>query len=115
MLHRLPLIFCLVIIACCFSCSKDSNSSPPKPSAALLTAHGWKIKSVLYKLKNDNASTDLTQGLYHPCELDDIYKFYADSIFERTDSTITCDQNSSLFGPWGVGSWVPDSTFSSIT
>src|SRR5438105_8719432 len=99
-----------ILLVCFFisGCRKEKTPrQPSKFSSTLLTAHSWKIKSLLYRKKDDATNSDLTDAVYKPCEKDDIYIFSADSSFTRDDNTDVCGITG-VFGPYGVATWVGD-------
>jgi hypothetical protein len=111
------------LFLCCFiclsafvvySCHKEVPVEQPKGfSRAMLTAHAWKIKTVLYRKKSDSTNIDFTT-IYQPCELDDIYIFAPDSTFEREDNTDVCVAPEE-FGLWGQGNWTGNGDLTKLT
>jgi hypothetical protein len=82
-------------------------------SRALLTAHSWKIKALLYRMKGDAMNEDFTDHVYHFCEKDDIYTFAADSSFTRDDNVDKCSAVS-VFGLYG-DKWTGNNHLTQIT
>lgn len=84
------------------SCSKDddSNSSTPQTRMQLLTSHGWKINTFYID------SVDVTNFLFTPCELDNIYTYSTNYNYTIDEGPTKCDPNSSQIvetGTWAFG------------
>jgi hypothetical protein len=111
MLNRLCVIFLFVMLLT--ACKKDTPQIQQTP-AQLLTAHGWKIKSLLYRPAGDSSNSDFTNDVYNDCEKDDLYFFGTDSSFMRNDNMNVCGAVL-IFGPYGAGSWSANSDVTELS
>jgi hypothetical protein len=110
--QNLFFLFIIFIIFCFEGCNKKDQAEPDRK--ALLTAHPWRIKALLYRMKDDVNNSNLTSYVYKDCELDDTYTFGTDSAFQREDNAFTC-AILFYFGPYGEGNWMANSDFSQLT
>src|SRR5690349_2376126 len=112
-MHRSFFPHLVLILFFIAACSKNDHIDQPDRKT-LLTAHPWKIKTLLYHTKDDPSNSDFTNYGYEDCELDDTYIFGTDSTFERTDNTDVC-LIPFYFGPFGEGNWSGNNDFSELT
>jgi hypothetical protein len=107
-----PLLFVVVLFT--VSCKKSAVQQPKHFSSALLTAHAWQLKTLLYRQKSDTTNNDFTSLVYHDCERDDLYTFATDSIFNRDDNIDICVLQGQ-YGPYGTGTWRANSDLTHLS
>lgn len=83
------------------ACSKDDDNTPaPQTRLQLLTSHGWRINTFYID------SVDVTNFLFSPCELDNIYTYNTNYNYTIDEGPTKCDPTNSQIvetGTWAFG------------
>lgn len=112
-------MFAFVLLFVFVSCKDDDDDPPAKTKTELLTSKNWTRTTVTITPAidydgNGTQENDLTP--YIPtCDLDDFYRFNANTSFTREEGPSKCDANAPQVVYTGTWVWNSDETILTLT